>query len=72
MKAVMPGRSHQARADLRNCYLNDEEDAAAEEACSIYGQVEADHNLPALIWWVVVALFSVGSFFGGLMLGSDQ
>lgn len=71
MKAGMPGR-FEALAAYPNPSLTEEEEAAAAEACAICGRVEEEFSIPALIWWVVVAICSVGSFCAGLILGSDQ
>lgn len=74
----MPGRNGRSRnslattrIDTRNCYMTDAEAMAREKAVMAFEQVEAEHNLPAVIWWALVALVGVGGFFAGILLGSQ-
>lgn len=72
-RALLPGRwNRDGRAvpDARNCYMSDEEGAIREKAVMAFEQVEEDFSYPALIWWAIVSILAIGSFFAGLLVGS--
>jgi hypothetical protein len=56
--------------DKRNCYMSDEEMVIRERAVMAFEQVEDDFSYPALIWWAIVSILAIGSFFAGLLVGS--
>lgn len=69
----MPGRQGRsrnggARIDTRNCYMTDAEAAACEKAVIAFERADSDHNLPAFVWWLIVAVASIGSFAAGIFL----
>lgn len=66
----MPGRQGQPRADMRNCYMTDEEVIRRDAAVALFQQIDDEHpDLPAIVWWAVVAIASFVAFCGGLYLG---
>lgn len=71
-RVLLPGRwNRDGRAVplARHCYLSDEEARSREERVMAFEQVEEQHNFPAVIWWLVVAIASIACFFAGLLLG---
>ena len=57
------------RAQMRSTLMNADDELEAERAALAADQAADDLNFPALVWWVLVAIASIGSFLAGLILG---
>lgn len=70
--AHMPGRQGTTRATMKRNLMDAYAWQEAEEAAMLADQVEDDHNLPAIVWWVVVSVCSVIAFGFGLSVGAGS
>jgi hypothetical protein len=57
------------RAQMRQILLSAAADLEAERAAQAAEEAAEDLNFPAIVWWVLVAIASIGSFLAGLILG---
>ena len=53
----------------RHCYMPDRQAREQAEAAAKFEAVEREHNLPAIVWWVIVCIASIASCAAGVALG---